>query len=56
MSSHKSRNPVIKKMNYGEIFTFLRFYGENDTIKKYQMNIDLVSTNREWILSFEDDA
>ena len=56
MFSFKSRNPAIKKMNFGEIFPYLRFYGENDKIEKYQMDIDPESKNREWILSFEDDA
>ena len=56
MFSFKSRNPAIKKMNFGEIFPYLWFYGENDKIKEYQMDIDPESKNREWILSFEDDA
>lgn len=56
MFSFKSRNPAIKRMNFGELFPYLRFYGENDNIKTYQMNPDPESRNREWIISFEDDA
>jgi len=56
MFSFKSRNSVIKKMNFGDIYPYLWFYGENEKIEEYQMNLDPDSKNREWILSFEDDA
>ena len=56
MASFKSRNPAVKKLNVGNIFPYLHFYGEDDTIKEYQMNLDPESKNREWIISFKDDA
>ena len=56
MFSFKSRNPVLKKMNFGDIFPNLRFYGENEKIEEYQMNLDPETKKREWILSYEDDA
>lgn len=54
--SIKSRNPVINRMNVGEIFPFLHFYGENNNIEEYQMNLDPESKKREWIISYKDDA
>ncbi len=56
MVSFKSRNSVVKKLNVGDIFPYLHFYGENDNINEYQMNLDPESKNREWIISFKDDA
>ena len=56
MISFKSRNPVINKMNFGYIYPYLWLYGENEKIEEYQMNPDPDTKNREWILSFEDDA
>ena len=56
MFSFKSRNPSIKKMNFGDIFPYLRFYSENDNIEKHQLDTNPDSKQREWILSFEDDA
>ncbi len=56
MFSFKSRNPVIKKMNFGDIYPNFWFYGENEKITEYQMNQDPDTKNREWILSSEDDA
>ncbi|MFW6122005.1 MAG: carboxypeptidase regulatory-like domain-containing protein, partial [Petrotogales bacterium] len=54
--SFKSRSPAIEKLNVGSIHPYLHFYGENDNIEEYQMNPDPKSRNREWIISFKDDA
>ncbi|UCF12386.1 MAG: carboxypeptidase regulatory-like domain-containing protein [Thermoplasmatales archaeon] len=56
MTSFKSRNLAVKKLNVGHIFPYLDFYGENDNINGYQMNLDPESKNREWIISYKDDA
>ncbi len=56
MASFKSRNPAIKKLNVGEIYPFLHFYDENNLIKEYQLNLNPESKNREWIISYKDDA
>jgi len=54
--SFKSRNPVIKRMNFGDIYPYLHFYSEEDKIDTYQMNVDPESKNREWIITYQDDA
>ncbi|UCD13891.1 MAG: carboxypeptidase regulatory-like domain-containing protein [Thermoplasmatales archaeon] len=56
MASFKSKSPAIKKLNVGDIYPYLHFYGENDDIKEYQMNLEPESKKREWIISFKDDA
>jgi hypothetical protein len=54
--SIKARSATVESMNFGEIYPFLDFYGKTDTIQEYQMNQDPSTKNREWIVSFKDDA
>jgi len=54
--SIKTKNPVVSRMNAGEIFPYLHFFSENDNIEEYQMNLNPESKNREWIICFKDDA
>jgi hypothetical protein len=56
MASFKSRNPAIKKLNVGDIYPYLHFSDENNQIKEYIMNLNPESKNREWIISYRDDA
>jgi uncharacterized membrane protein YozB (DUF420 family) len=54
--SIKSRSAAVESMNFGEIYPYLDFYSENDDIEEYQMNLDPATKEREWIISFKDDA
>lgn len=54
--SIKARSAKIESMNFGEIAPYLNFYGEADTIEEYQMNRNPATKDREWIISFKDNA
>jgi len=56
MFSFKSRNPSIKRMNFGDILPSLRVYAKHEDIEKYQINTNPTSKDREWILSYQDDV
>lgn len=56
VASFKSRSPAIDKLNVGDIYPYLHFYGENDRINNYRMNLEPESKKREWIVSYKDDA
>ena len=54
--SIKSRNPAIKKLNLGEIYPYLHFFDKNNNIQEYQMIVNPETKDREWIISYLDDA
>ncbi len=54
--SIKSRSERIQKMCFGDIHPYLHIYGEDDTVKKYHLNVNPESKKREWILSVKDDC
>jgi hypothetical protein len=56
MFSFKSRNPSIKRMNFGDILPTLRVYGKHEAIEQYQINTNPTSKDREWIISYQDDV
>jgi len=56
MASFKSRSPTIDKLNVGDIYPYLHFFGENDKVNEFRMNLDPESKKREWIVSYKDDA
>jgi len=56
MASFKSKSPVIDMLNVGEIYPFLNYYGENDKVNTYKMNLEPESKKREWITSYKEDA
>lgn len=56
MASFKSRSPAIEKLNVGNIYPYLHFFGENNNVKEYRMNLEPESKKREWIVSYKDDA
>ena len=56
MASFKSRSPAIDKLNVGDIYPYLHFYGDNDRINNYRMNLEPESKKREWIVSYKEDA
>jgi hypothetical protein len=54
--SIKSRSAAVESLNFGEIYPYLNFYGENDKIEQYQLNQNPATKDREWIISFKNDA
>jgi len=54
--SFRSKNPKIKKLNFGSILPYLDFSGENGSIEEYAMDTNPESNEREWIVSYADDA
>lgn len=56
MASYSSSSPVIDKLNVGEIYPFLHYFGENNKVNMYKMNLEPESKKREWIVSYEEDA
>ncbi len=56
MASFKSRSPTIDKLNVGNIYPYLHFFGENDKVNEFRMNLEPESKKREWIVSYKDDA
>jgi hypothetical protein len=54
--SIKSQSATVNSLNFGEIYPYLNFYREDDKIEQYQLNQNPASKDREWIISFKDDA
>ena len=54
--SIKARSAAVESLNFGEIYPYLNFYGEDDKIEQYQLNQNPATKDREWIISFKDDA
>jgi hypothetical protein len=54
--SIKSRSAAVDSLNFGQIYPYLNFYGENNKIQQYQLNQNPTTKDREWIISYKDDA
>jgi hypothetical protein len=54
--SLKTRSAAIESLNFGEIYPFLDYYSENEKIAQYQLNQNPSSRQREWIISYKNDA
>lgn len=54
--SLKSRSASVEALNFGTIYPYLDFYGQNDKIEEYQMDQNPSSKTREWIISYKNDA
>ena len=54
--SIKSRSAAVESLNFGEIYPYLNFYDEDGKIEQYQLNQNPATKDREWIVSFKNDA
>jgi len=54
--SLKARSATVNALNFGEIYPYLDFYGISDKIEEYQMDQNPSTKDREWIISYKDDA
>jgi hypothetical protein len=54
--SLKARSATVDALNFGVIYPFLDFYGDNDKIEEYQMDQNPSTKDREWIISYKDNA
>lgn len=54
--SLKTRSAAVDSLNFGEIHPFLNFYSENEKIEQYQINQNPSTKEREWIISYKNDA
>jgi hypothetical protein len=54
--SLKSRSATVDSLNFGAIYPYLNFYGENGNIEEYQMDQNPATKDREWIISYKNDA
>ena len=54
--SLKSRSAAVDSLNFGEIYPYLNFYSEKDKIEQYQLNQNPATKDREWIISYKNDA
>jgi hypothetical protein len=54
--SIKSQSAAVESLNFGEIYPYLNFYGEDNKIEQYQLNQNPATKDREWIVSFKNDA
>lgn len=52
----KARSATVDSLNFGLIYPYLDFYGKNDKIEEYQMDQNPSTKDREWIISYQDDA
>jgi hypothetical protein len=54
--SIKARSASIDSLNFGVIYPYLDFYGASDKIEEYQMDQNPNTKEREWIISYKDNA
>ncbi|MCX6664683.1 MAG: hypothetical protein NT038_01285 [Euryarchaeota archaeon] len=54
--SFKSRNAAMQKLNFGDIQPYLDFAGDNSKVEEYAMNTNPETKDREWVISYMDDA
>ena len=54
--SLKSRSAAVESLNFGDIYPYLNFYSENEKIEQYQLNQNPSTKEREWIISYKNDA
>ncbi len=54
--SFKSRSAAVESLNFGEIYPYLNFYSKNEKIEQYQLNRNPSTKEREWVISYKNDA
>ncbi|HWR27219.1 MAG TPA: hypothetical protein VN377_02155 [Candidatus Thermoplasmatota archaeon] len=54
--SLKSRSAAVDSLNFGNIYPYLNFYSEKDKVEQYQLNQNPSTKEREWIISYKNDA
>jgi len=54
--SIKSQSATVESLNFGEIYPYLNFYNEEGKIDQYQLNQNPATKDREWIVSYKNDA
>ena len=54
--SLKSRSAVVESLNFGEIYPYLNFHSYKEKIEQYQLNQNPSTKEREWIISYQNDA
>ncbi|MBN1861162.1 MAG: hypothetical protein JW840_06855 [Candidatus Thermoplasmatota archaeon] len=54
--SLKSRSAAVDSLNFGDIHPLLNFYSENEKIEQYRLNQNPSTKDREWIISYKNDA
>ncbi len=54
--SLKSRSAAVDSLNFGEIYPYLNFFSEKEKIEQYQLNQNPSTKDREWIISYKNDA
>ena len=54
--SLKSRSAAVDSLNFGNIYPYLNFYSEKDKIEQYQLNQNPSTKEREWVISYKNDA
>jgi hypothetical protein len=54
--SLKARSATVDSLNFGEIYPYLDFYGENNNVEEYQMDQNPATKDREWIISYKNEA
>jgi hypothetical protein len=54
--SLKSRSATVDSLNFGGIYPYLDFYSDNNNIEEYQMDQNPSTKDREWIISYTNDA
>jgi len=47
---------LLSLLNFGEIYPYLNFYDEDGKIEQYQLNQNPATKDREWIVTFKNDA
>ena len=53
--SYHSKSPSVKKMVFGDILPFLHV-ASDDGIREYALDRDPKSSEREWVISYDDDC
>jgi hypothetical protein len=54
--SYHSKSESMKKMQFGDILPYLHVYGEDGRIKEYNVIINPENSQREWVISYDDDC
>lgn len=54
--SLKSRSAAVESLNFGDIYPLLNFFSENEKIEQYQLNQNPSTKEREWIITYKNDA
>jgi len=54
--SLKAQSATADSLNFGQIYPYLDFYGKNNNIEEYQMDQNPATKDREWIISYKNNA